>query len=91
MEQAVTVHHMHLHIHVWIGAIHHMQDDVAVLCFLQGTLKCLDQVMRQLADKANRICQHDLLPALQLQIAGGGIQGCKKLVLCQNTCIGQTV
>ena len=68
-----------------------MDDDVRILCLFQRALKGLDQMMRQLADKADRICQHDLLPALQLQIAGGGIQGCEKLVLCQNACIGQTV
>ena len=82
---------MHLHIHVWIRAVYHMQDDVAVFCFLQRTFKRLDQMMRQLADKTDRIGQHDLLPAFQLQIAGGWIQRCKQLILCQNACIRQPV
>ena len=49
------LHHMHLHIHLWVGTVHHMKDDIAVARLLQGALKRLDQMVGKLAYKAHRI------------------------------------
>ena len=68
-----------------------MQDDITVPGLLQGALEGFDQMMRELSDKTDGIRQHDLLSALQLQIAGGGIQGREQLILCQNARIRQAV
>ena len=46
---------MHLHIHLGIGAVHHMEDHIAVLCLLQSALKGFDQMVGELPDKAYRI------------------------------------
>ena len=82
---------MHLHIHIGIGAVHHMKNHITVARLLQGTFKGFDQVMRQFADKTDRIRQKNLLSALQLQPSGSRVQGGKQLVLCQNSRICKSV
>ena len=60
------IDHIHLHIHLGIGAVHHMKNDVRVLCLLQCALKRLDQIMGQLPYKSDRVSQKNLLPAGKL-------------------------
>ncbi len=57
------IHSKHLCIHIRIGAVHHMKDDVCIFCLLQRTAECLDQMMRQLTDKADRIGKRNSSPS----------------------------
>ena len=82
---------MDLRVQLWIGHVRHVEDDVAVACLLQSALKGLDQVVRQLSDKAYRICQKNILAAGKLKHPGGGIQSGEQLVLRQNPCVGQII
>lgn len=82
---------MHLHIHLGIGAVHHMEDHIAVAGLLQGTLKGIDQMMGQLTDKSYRIRQKDLLSICHYKGPCSGIQSRKKLVFRQDPCSCQPV
>ena len=82
---------MHLHVHLGIGAIHHMQDDIAVARLLQCTLKGLNQMMGKLADKSYGVCKQYLLSILQGIASGRGVQRGEKLILRQDSRSGQTV
>ena len=82
---------MHLLVHPGIGRVHHVEQDIRVLCLLQGTLKSLDEVVWQLADKAHCVCQEHLLAPRQLQIPGGRVQRGKELVLGQDAGSGEVI
>ena len=71
--------------------MHRLQDQIRILRFFQRTFKCIDQMMRQLPDKAYRICQKNLLPTWQLPASCRRIKSCKKLILLQHTGSGQCV
>ena len=68
-----------------------MNDKIRVLCLLQGTFKRFDQVVRQLSDKTDRICQKDLLFPRKFKLSGRRIERCEKLILLKNTRMGQVV
>ena len=68
-----------------------MNDVIRVPGFLQRTLKRLNQIVRQLTDKSNRIGKQDLLSVIQRQSTRSRIQSCKKLVLGKNPCACQSI
>jgi len=68
-----------------------MKDHIAVLRFFQRTLERLDQMVRELADKSNRIGQKNLLAARQCQCSCGRVQGREQFVLRQDTGLGQFI
>ena len=72
---------MHMHIHLGIGTVHYMKDDITVACLFQGTFKCFYQMVGQFVDKTNGICKKDLLSIIQCQRSCSRVQGCKQLVL----------
>ena len=63
-----------------IARIGHLDDDVGERRFLQRGFERLDQMVRQPADKADRIHQNNLQTAGQHQLAGGGVQRGKQHV-----------
>ena len=75
---------MHLHVHLRIGAVHHMEDHITVPRFFKRTLECLDKVMRKLPDKSDRIRQKDLLPTRKHKRSRRRIQSCKELIFRQD-------
>ena len=85
------IYHTHLVFHLRIGSIHHMQNDIRVFCFLQGTFKCLDQVMGQLPNKANGIRQIDSGSPGKLQHSGCRVQCGKQFVLRKDPGICQCI
>ena len=63
-----------------IPGVGHLDDDIRKGGFFQRTFERFDQVMRQAADKADRIDQNDLQSAGQRQLAGRGVQRGKQHV-----------
>ena len=57
------INNVHLLLVLRVGSIHHMQNVVRVFCLLERTLKRLDQMVRQLPYKTDRIGQKNLLSA----------------------------
>ena len=64
-----------------IKDIRNMQNKIRISRFLQRTAKCIDQMVRKLSDKSNRISQKNPLPTWEFQFPCCGIQCCKKLIL----------
>jgi len=58
-----VINNVHLLLVLRVGSIHHMQNVVRVFCLLERTLKRLDQMVRQLPYKTDRIGQKNLLSA----------------------------
>ena len=71
----------HLLGQVGAGRIDDVQQQVGIGGFLQGRLERLDQRVRQVADEADRVGQGDAaLDVLEMQLAGGGVEGREQLV-----------
>ena len=74
----------HLDFHLRIRRIDHMDQDICTTHFFQRTLECLDQMVRQLADKSNRIGQQHLLLSGETDAARCRIQRRKQLCVLQD-------
>ena len=68
-----------------------MDQNIGVLRLLQCTSECIYQMMRQLMNKTDGICQQQFLPVIQCQIPCCRIKGSKKFVLLKNTGTCQSV
>ena len=68
------INHMHMHIHLRIGCVHHMKNYIRIFCLFQCTPESLYQMMGELSDKSDRIRQKHFLTTVQLQIPGRRIQ-----------------
>ena len=82
---------MHMHIHLGIGTVHYMKDDITVACLFQGTFKCFYQMVGQFVDKTNGICKKVLLSVSQCKTAGRWVQRSKKFILCQDPRSSKTI
>ena len=76
---------------VYKRQIYHMDQNIGVLRLLQCTSECIYQMMRQLMNKTDGICQQQFLPVIQCQIPCCRIKGSKKFVLLKNTGTCQSV
>ena len=74
----------HLDFHLRARCIDHMDQDICTAHLFQRTLECLDQMMRQLADKSNRIGQQHLLLPGETDAARCRIQRGKQLCVLQD-------
>ena len=68
-----------------------MKNNVCIFCFLQGTAKCINQMMGQFTDKSYRIREQNLLTGRQFQNPGRRIQCGKQLVFFQNLCSRKSI
>ena len=68
-----------------------MEEHIGIAQLLQGGLEGLHQVVGQLADKAHGVGEQDLPRLVQLQTAGGGVQGIKEPVVGGDIRTGEPV
>ena len=68
-----------------------MEQHVCVGKFFQRCLEGLNEVVGQLADKADGVGKQNLLQLVHLQSAGGGVQSVEKAVVGGDVCAGEAV
>ena len=71
-------------VHVRVGRVDHVDQEVSVLGFLQGCLKRVDQVVGQLGDEADRVGQDKGEALVQVDPADGSVQGREEHVFGKN-------
>ena len=76
---------MHLHVHLRVRTVHHMEDHIAVARLLQSTLKSLHQMMRKFPDKSYGIRQENLFTSRKRQCPCRRIQGREELIFRQDS------
>ena len=59
--------------------------------FFEGRFERLDKSVRQAADEADRVYEHNPSAVRQSQRAGGGVERCEELVLRKHARLGQRV
>ena len=69
---------------LWLMGVDHMQQQVGVARLFERSPKCLDQLVRQMANEAHGIGQHDRPQVVELQAAQGRVEGGEQLVLRQD-------
>ena len=65
---------------LYILRIHHMQQQVRLAGFFQSRTKGRDQVVRQMPDETNGICQYQRTKTLYINTPQGWIQGREQLI-----------
>ena len=68
-----------------------MQQQVGIAEFFQRCFECADQMVRQLADKADRVAEQDFLGVRDALFTRGRVQGIKQAVVGRDTGVGQQV
>ena len=85
------IHNVHLFIHLRIRRVHHMNNDIRILRFLQRTFKRFHQMVWKLPYKAYRIRKQDLLSIIQRQRPRRCVQRGKQHGIFQNPRIRQGI
>src|SRR5579864_1711868 len=62
---------------VQVARIHNVNDEIRKGDFFQSGSKRGNEMRRQVADKANRIGEKKAITFRQIDLSGGGIEGCK--------------
>ena len=76
---------------LYILRIHHVQQQIRLAGFLQGSAKSCHQVVWQMPDKANGICQHQRTKPLYIHPSQGRIQGREQLIGNKGIRTGQRI
>ena len=71
--------------------IRHHKKKICIGNLIKGRLKRLNKMVRKLANKSNGIRQKNTLSGRKLKLSRSGIQGSKKLILREDTCIGKII
>ena len=64
-----------------VGEVQHDQNDIGIQHFLERRAECADQMVRQIADKADRVRQKNFRAVGQFKLSCGRVKRCKQLVL----------
>ena len=67
------IDHRHLCVRLRRGRIDHMKDQIRIARLLKRRVKRLNQLVRQLPDKADRIRDEDFFAARQRKFSGGRV------------------
>ena len=68
-----------------------MKDQIRIARLLKRRVKGLNQLVRQLPDKADRIRDEYFFAARQCEFSGGRVQGRKEFIFRENTGVGKPV
>ena len=81
----------HLAIGVFVGRVHHVDQQIGVCHLFQRRAERFDQLMRQVPHKANGVADEGLVRPGETQLADRGVQGREQAVLDQNPGVGQGI
>ena len=76
---------------IGVADIYNMQQHIGVGKLLKRCLERLDQVVRQLADKADCVGDKNLRELVDAQLAGRGVERVEKAVVCRNVGVCKAV
>ncbi len=71
--------------------VDHVQQQVRVARLFERSPKCLDQLVRQVANEAHSVRQHDRPQVIELESAQGRVEGGEQLVSREHVGIGYRV
>ena len=90
-KKLLALHPRHLCVRLRRGRIDHMKDQIRIARLLKRRVKGLNQLVRQLPDKAVRIRDENFFAARQRKFSGGRIQGRKEFIFRENAGVGEPV